>query len=66
MANLITGAFVLVVLTWWVRHVRQSRRNRAEAAAAARHPGRAGTIPPADTEPVELSPDAETSTLPPS
>ncbi|MDO8361582.1 MAG: hypothetical protein Q7V88_01680 [Actinomycetota bacterium] len=35
---LITGALALVLLTWWVRHVRQNRRARAAGAAAGRHP----------------------------
>lgn len=63
LGNLFTGAFLLVVLTWWVRHVRQNRRNRAAAIAAARHP-----VGQAIEEPAEaaLSPDAATSTLPPS
>jgi len=67
LGNLFTGAFLLVVLTWWVRHVRLSRRNRAASIAAARHPGRQVVDPPdeADDE-AALSPDAATSTLPPS
>ena len=72
--NLVTGAFLLVVLTWWVRHVRQNRRSRATASAAVRHPVRNGKAngnatgdddtrdPMGDAA---LSPDAATSTLPP-
>jgi len=79
LGNLFTGAFLLVVLTWWVRHVRQSRRNRAAAVAAARHPGRQVVDLPDDPpnlaadeaddsgdDETALSPDAATSTLPPS
>ncbi|MEQ1834112.1 MAG: S8 family serine peptidase, partial [Candidatus Eisenbacteria bacterium] len=66
LGNLITGALVLVVLTWWVRHVRISRRNRAAAKAAARHPGRKVTTAKELALTHELSPDAATSTLPPS
>ena len=75
MANLITGALLLVVLTWWVRHVRQSRRAHAATAAAARHPGRGNGNGDGDTGSTDgtndasgagLSPDAATSTLPPS
>lgn len=62
LGNLITGALLLVVLTWWVRHVRQNRRKRAAAIAATRHPG--GRV--VRTDDTELSPDAATSTLPPS
>ena len=66
LGNLVTGAFLLVVLTWWVRHVRQSRRNRASAVAAGRHPVSSAESAPADADESELSPDAATSTLPPS
>lgn len=38
LGNLVTGALLLVVLTWWVRHVRLNRRNRAASHAADRHP----------------------------
>jgi hypothetical protein len=63
-APLITIAALLLLLAWWGRHVRRNRRTRrsVEAAAAAhRHPT---TTTDADTP--RLSPDAETSTLPPS
>ena len=61
--NLVTGAFLLVVLTWWVRHLRQNRRRRAAAVAAQRHPG--GNRHTSSREVAdELSPDAATSTLP--
>ncbi len=74
LGNLFTGAFLLVVLTWWMRHARRNRRNKAAASAAIRHPGRQ-VVDPADSWPDEvrdetgdetaLSPDAATSTLPP-
>ena len=38
LGNLVTGALLLVLLTWWVRHVRQNRRKRAAGVAAVRHP----------------------------
>jgi len=38
LGNLITGALLLVVLTWWVRQMRTNRRSRAAARALARHP----------------------------
>lgn len=75
LGNLFTGAFLLVVLTWWVRHLRRGRRNRAAATAAARHPGsQAHDDREAETDSAHvdnsdeaaLSPDAATSTLPPS
>ncbi|MFM7687480.1 MAG: DUF6049 family protein [Actinomycetota bacterium] len=31
--NLVTGAALIVLLTWWVRHIRRGRRQRAERAA---------------------------------
>ena len=85
LGRLITGALLLVILTWWVRHVRQNRRKRAAAGPLGRHPaGAAGPSTRAaegdegdDHSPAEpagsataddsgLSPDAATSTLPPS
>ena len=74
LGNLITGGFLVVVLTWWVRHVRRNRLrvHAATVAASGRHPvngaatmpqtANARLVPEAD----ELSPDAATSTLPPS
>ncbi len=61
--NLVSGAALLVLITWWVRHVRRNRRGRHAADAADRHP----SIRPDDADDAdELSPDAATSTLPPS
>ncbi len=40
LANLITGAFLLVLTTWWARHVRQNRRRRAAQRASMNHPVR--------------------------
>ena len=69
LGNLITGALLLVLLTWWARHLRQNRRTQA----ALRHPvraARAADNPTTDsditTEAPALSLDAEASTLPPS
>lgn len=44
----VTGAFIIVLLTWWGRHVRQKRRAAASQLAAQRHPGAgpASTLPP--------------------
>lgn len=64
LGNLITGALLLVVLSWWLRHLRTSRRARAAADALARHPVANGSTEPKEADP-ELSPDAATSTLPP-
>lgn len=66
--NLVTGAALLVLLTWWVRHFRRNQRARRAAEAAHRHPASAppehdDANDPADTS--GLSPDAATSTLPP-
>jgi len=70
LGNLITGTLLLLLLTWWARHLRRSRRGEATRKAARRHPvanARAGEAhgSPADAAP-PLSPDAEASTLPPS
>ncbi|MSV79790.1 MAG: hypothetical protein F2681_02885 [Actinobacteria bacterium] len=69
LGNLVTGALLLVLLTWWARHLRQHRR----AQAALRHPVGAGRAPEnlttdsdVTTETPALSPDAQASTLPPS
>ena len=42
LGNLVTGALLLVVITWWVRHVRQSRRRRAALKSSLNHPVRGG------------------------
>jgi len=83
LGNLVTGAALLVVLSWWLRHIRRGRRSRGAADAATRHPvartDADGGEPDRDDhdrddhDPAEpgavggdLSPDAATSTLPPS
>jgi Family of unknown function (DUF6049) len=61
--NLLTGAFLLVLFAWWMRHIRKNRRQRRATEAAERHPA----TPSDDVDPISgLSPDAATSTLPPS
>jgi len=40
LGNLVTGALLLVVITWWVRHVRHSRRRRAAQKSSLKHPVR--------------------------
>lgn len=63
--NMVTGAALLVLLTWWVRHWRRNQRGRRAAEATNRHPAtRADGETGNDTS--GLSPDAATSTLPPS
>jgi hypothetical protein len=72
---LLTGAALLILLTWWVRQFRRNRRGRHAAEAANRHPttrGESGGEPVVDPpgedldDGAGLSPDAATSTLPPS
>lgn len=90
LGNLVTGVLLLVLFTWWVRHVRINRRKRAADIAARRHPAQ-GVDPPDEAPAMAaeypvgeavsggddssphvsiddsgLSPDASTSTLPPS
>lgn len=46
LGNLVTGALLLVVMTWWARHVRQNWRRRAAQKASLHHPLRgAGNLP---------------------
>ncbi|MEZ5271684.1 MAG: DUF6049 family protein [Ilumatobacteraceae bacterium] len=82
LGNLITFAALLMVATWWVRHVRQNRRKRSADTAFERHPAsrapadqypraesESGGAPAGPTAVIDdsgLSPDAATSTLPPS
>jgi hypothetical protein len=84
LGNLVTGAALLVLLSWWFRHVQRNRRRRLAAHASDRHPAaRADThddhddrdahddhddrdIHATDVDDSGLSPDAATSTLPPS
>jgi hypothetical protein len=64
-APLITAAALLLLFAWWGRQVRGRRREQRAAqatAAANRHP----TTRVDGDDALELSPDAETSTLPPS
>ncbi|MEQ1874113.1 MAG: DUF6049 family protein [Ilumatobacteraceae bacterium] len=42
LGNLVTGALLLVVMTWWARHVRQNWRRRAALKASLHHPLRGG------------------------
>jgi hypothetical protein len=67
LGNLVTGAALLVLLTWWIRHVRRNRRRRAAVKASDRHPATGGVDGDhTDADHTGLSPDAATSTLPPS
>ncbi len=46
LGNLVTGAALLVLLSWWLRHVRIGRRRKATSAARGRHPVTAPTAGP--------------------
>ena len=67
LGQLVTGAGLLLVLTWWVRHWRQSRRTRLAASNIDRHPSARGAVRTSATATAtgELAPDAASS-LPPS
>jgi len=60
LGNLVTGAALLVLLTWWGRHLRRTQRQRREdelASSVARHPVRGDD---------GMTTDSGTTTLPPS
>ena len=65
LGNLVTGALALVLLSWWFRHLRQNRRQRAAEATAGRHPvngSREAEDDPSDTpeDPgAKMSPDPQ-------
>jgi hypothetical protein len=42
LGQLVTGAALLVLCTWWIRHWRQARRRRLANAVAPRHPASNG------------------------
>ena len=46
LGNLVTGAGLLVVLTWWVRHLRKNRRARSAGDATQHHPAAPATTLP--------------------
>lgn len=53
LGQLVTGAGLLVLLTWWVRHWRITRRKRRTDAVSQRHPasgGRGGDTPTGEPE----------------
>jgi hypothetical protein len=64
--QLVTGAALLLVLTWWVRHWRQARRKQLASQNVGRHPAGAAAERRGAGTSDELSPDAAASTLPPS
>ncbi|MDO8391407.1 MAG: hypothetical protein Q7V57_13065 [Actinomycetota bacterium] len=67
LGNLVTGTLLLVLLTWWARHLRRSRRGEAHRKAARRHPvANARVAEPVASGTPARSPAAEASTLPPS
>jgi hypothetical protein len=64
--QLVTGAALLLVLTWWVRHWREARRKQLAAQNIGRHPAGAAAERRAVGASDELAPDAAASSLPPS
>ncbi len=79
LGQLITGAGLLLVMSWWAHHARSNRRKALAARHQARHPtghrevASPQTADAADAagaaltdEVVEISPDAAASSLPPS
>jgi hypothetical protein len=80
LGQLLTGAFLLLLFTWWARHWQQTRRKRNAADHVGRHPaGNGGSTDQATGESTgpspgdeaspdvhDLAPDAAASSLPPS
>jgi len=64
--QLVTGAALLLVLTWWVRHWRDERRQQLAAQNVGRHPAGAAAERRGAGSSDELAPDAAASSLPPS
>jgi hypothetical protein len=65
LGQLITGAGLLLIITWWAHHVRSDRRKASAARHLARHPS--SRPDPSDAAPAhegEVSPDAAASSLP--
>ena len=58
LGNLVTGAALLVLLSWWVHHIRASRRRKAGERARQRHPA---TVTGA-TDPEAITIDAVATT----
>jgi hypothetical protein len=51
LGQLVTGAALLVLCTWWFRHWRQTRRRRLADAVAPRHPAAASSRAPVEGTP---------------
>lgn len=71
LGQLLTGAGLLLLVTWWGRHWQQARRKRIAAGHVGRHPasnGNGGASNGNGTSGAgdELAPDAAASSLPPS
>lgn len=62
LGNLVTGAALLVLLTWWVHHIRTSRRRKAAERARLRHP--ATTDEPGSDDPAATPVEATASSVP--
>lgn len=63
--NLVTGAALLVLLTWWVRHIRRNRRQRDAAHAVHRHPAAPTAGAAADPDGADVDDDAGAPDPPP-
>jgi hypothetical protein len=67
LGQLVTGAALLVLATWWIRHWRMNRRRRIAADGHHRHPAAVGRPPGEQVgNDDDLAPDAAASSLPPS
>ncbi|MFT3852049.1 MAG: DUF6049 family protein [Ilumatobacteraceae bacterium] len=66
LGNLVTGAALLVLLSWWLHHIRASRRRKAGETARRRHPtsvaGAADpTVTAGDADPADGTVNAATA-----
>ncbi len=62
LGQLVTGAGLLVLATWWVRHWRMARRRRRNETVSARHPagrGRDEADEPSGASPSEDAPSGD-------
>jgi hypothetical protein len=63
LAQVITGAGLLILLTWWVRNMRRGRRASRSAAAKADHPVMNGSSADGASDAPEANPEVPTPSI---